>query len=306
MNNKIVVFGSFNADITGTAPRLPGPGETVFGTGFGMGPGGKGSNQAVAAHRAGGNVIFITKIGQDLFGQMALDFYRSEGMDTRFVLKDDKRPTGTALICVNENTGQNQILVTPGASACFTDEDITAITPAIEQCDVFLAQFEADMAALYKAAAQAKKAGAKIIINPAPVRENVAELLSLADILTPNESEAEALTGIPVRDEAGAVCAAAVLHKMGVPTVIITMGSHGAFVGTATATAMMPAHAVRAVDTTGAGDAFNGALAAALAIGEKIDRAAAFANAAAALSVTRKGAAAAMPYFNEIENYVKL
>lgn len=301
----VTVFGSFVVDLTGWASHLPEAGETVFGEQFKMGPGGKGSNQAVAAHRAGADVAFITKVGEDTFAEVALDFYQREAMDTSNFLKDKEHPTGAALICVDEKTGQNQILVVPGACTHFTDEDVELIRPVIEQSAILLLQFEVNLDALEKVMDIARARGVKIILNPAPARDIPGGLLQKAHIITPNESEAGALLGMEIRGENDAQAACEAFHAMGIAEVVITMGKSGIYVSAHGRQAMIPAYKVKAVDTTGAGDAFNGAFAVALSEGKDLFEAAAFGNAAGALSVMKQGTAPAMPYREAIEQFVE-
>ncbi len=301
VKKKIVVFGSYVADLTGTANHLPCAGETVFGEVFCTGAGGKGSNQMVAAHRADADVLMITKIGRDTFGEMALDFYNQEGISTECVLSDEEKTTGIALICVDAVTGQNQILVVPGACAGFEAKDIETVSSRIQKADILLVQFEVNMDALRQVIDLAKEAGVTIILNPAPARENVEDILRQVDVVTPNEVEAEALTGIKVADEESAKQAADVLHAYGITTVVITMGSRGVFVSTGGKSSLISAFVVKIVDTTGAGDAFNGAFAASLAEGADVFAAAGFANAAASLCVQAFGTAPSMPQRKEIE-----
>ena len=298
---KIVMFGSFVADLTGVAEHLPKAGETVFGESFKIGPGGKGSNQTVAAHRAGADIKLITKLGDDLFGKVALDFYKENGISTDYLIVDEKEDTGIALICVDKQVGQNQILVVPAACTTFNDADMERIKPLIEGADYLLLQFEVNMDALEKAIDIAKAAGVKIVLNPAPARKVPQELLAKTDIVTPNEIEAETLTGVPVPDEAGAKKAAEVLHSWGISDVIITMGSSGVFASDGKNSRMVPAYKVDAIDTTGAGDAFNGGFVTALAEGKDIFEASEFGNALASLSVQKFGTAPSMPQRAEID-----
>ena len=301
MGKKVVVFGSYVADLTGTGAHLPKPSETVFGEVFRIGPGGKGSNQAVAAHRAGADVRLITKIGKDVFGDLALDFYEAEGIDTEFVLADDEAATGVALICVDKITGQNQILVIPSACTRFREQDMRRIEAVIREADILLLQFETNMDALEQAVDLAKEQQVTIVLNPAPAREIPDGLLAKIDLITPNEMEAQSLTGIKVKDEESAWAAAEKLHKAGIPGVVITMGEKGAFYSNGGRHGMIPACKVKAVDTTGAGDAFNGGLVTALSEGKDLDEAVRFGNTVAALAVQRYGTAPSMPTRDEIE-----
>lgn len=305
MKKKIVCFGSFVADLTGRAQHLPKPAETVMGTSFKVGPGGKGSNQAIAAKRAGADIDFITKVGDDVFGRMALDTFRQEGFDLPCILVDDTAQTGAALIAVDEVTAQNQILVVIGACGAIADEEVDSVASVIAGGDIFLAQFETNMSALQRAMDIAKKNGALVVLNTAPVQPMPEGLLSKVDIVTPNEVEASYLTGIEVTDAESAHKAALAFVEMGAKAVVITLGSQGAYVYDGQKGALVPPYMVKAVDTTGAGDAFNGGLVAALSEGKDLFEAASFAAAVAALSVTRQGTAPAMPYEHEVREFLK-
>ncbi len=298
---RIAVVGSFVVDLMARAPHLPQTGETVKGDGFRVGPGGKGSNQGVAAQRAGAEVDMITKLGTDAFSRIALDSFEGEGMHTRFVARDPEQATGAALIMVDEETGDNKIVVTLGANAHITDGDIEAAREAIEGSAVLLTQLETNLDAMEKAVKIAAAAGVKIILNPAPAAELPDDLLAQVDILTPNETEASILTGLPVRNREDAAAAARALMARGARSVIVTLGSQGVLAVTPEKERFIPSLPVDCVDATGAGDAFSGALATAIAEGKDLFAAAAFANAAAALSVTKLGTAPAMPRRNEID-----
>lgn len=301
---RITVMGSFVVDLMARAPHLPVTGETVKGDGFLMGPGGKGSNQGVAASKAGAEVDMVTKIGNDHFGQIALESFKSAGMHTRFVTTDEQFGTGIALIMVDDSTGDNQILVAPGACSNITEMDIEKARSAIEANSVFLTQLETNLDAIEKALGIAADKGTKIILNPAPVSEVSDALLGLVDILTPNEVEASALSGVDVSDPGEASIAARALMRRGAKSIIITLGAIGLLAVTEAEERFIPSLEVAAVDTTGAGDAFNGALATAVAEGRGFFEAAEFANAAAALSVTRIGTARAMPERQEIDRTI--
>lgn len=302
MGKKITVLGSFVVDLMGRAEHLPVPAETVKGNFFRMGPGGKGSNQAVASHRAGGDVALITKVGNDAFASVAIDFYQSEGMDTRFVFTDAEFGTGAALILVDEHDSQNMILVYPGACAHLSVKEIQSAREVLEHSSVLLAQLETNLDILPLAVSMVHGHGGVAILNPAPAQVVDAGLIGLFDIVTPNEVEASALTGISVVDKFSADKAAEAFMGMGVKHVVITMGGRGAFVKMQSGKShLFPAFPADVVDTTGAGDAFNGGLATALAEGFDLLRAVEFASATAALSVTKVGTAPAMPYRREID-----
>ncbi|MBC8570792.1 ribokinase [Zongyangia hominis] len=299
---KIVVFGSYVTDLTGWAGHLPVPGETVIGSSFKMGPGGKGSNQAVAAHRAGADMKIITKVGDDVFGREAIDFYMKEGMDTDMVFIDKEKETGSALIMVDEITGQNSILVTSGACGNITDSDIEKARPYIEQAEILLLQFEINLDALYKIIDIAHAAGVRVVLNPAPAMEIDESILCKVDVVTPNEVEAAILTGIKeVVDMESATRAARVFFQKGVGAVVITMGKAGVFVMQGEEARFVKSRSVKAVDTTGAGDAFNGGFVTALSEEKDIFAAVEFGNVVGALSVTKKGTAPSMPRREEID-----
>lgn len=303
MTARVTVMGSFVVDLMARAPHLPQTGETVKGDGFLIGPGGKGSNQGVAAHKSGAQVDMITKIGRDQFGQVALDSFEGAGMSTRFVLQDDELATGAALIMVDENTGDNKILVSLGACSNLTGDDIESASETIASNPVFLTQLETNLDAVEKALAIASGQGVKIILNPAPACPVSDELLALVDILTPNEVEASIISGVEVATEQDASVAAKALMSKGAKSVVITMGSQGVFAADGTEERFFPSLEVEAVDATGAGDAFSGALATAVAEGKEFFDAVEFANAAAALSVTKIGTAPAMPTREEIDAF---
>ena len=298
---KIVVFGSFVVDLTARTPRLPTPGETVKGSTFKMGPGGKGSNQAVAAHRAGADMTLITKVGKDLFGKVATDFYASEGIDTTYVFEDDNTESGIALITVDENTSQNEIVVVSGACGNITDEDVEAVRDVIASAGILLLQLEVNTDALYKVIEIAHQAGVTIVLNPAPAAPIPDEIMQKIDIVTPNETEAQVLTGVKVETEEDAKRAAAVFLEKGVKQVVITMGALGAFATDGQKSELVGRLNVNAIDTTGAGDAFNGGFATALAEGKDLFTALRYGNVTGALSVTKLGTAPAMPYKEEIQ-----
>lgn len=304
-NGKICVMGSFIVDLMGRAPHLPVTGETVKGTDFKIGPGGKGSNQGVAAKRAGGDVVMVTKIGRDPFGKIALDSFRGEGIDTKFVFEDDSAPSGAALIMVDDNTGDNKIVVITGACDFITEEIIASAAGEIKNSMVFLTQLETNLDAVEKAVNIAHASGVTVILNPAPARPVSDELLSKVDILTPNETEASALSGVDVKTVDDASKAAKTLMRKGVGCVIVTMGARGSLVVTGAGEEFIESIPVDAVDTTGAGDAYNGGLAAAIAEGKDIRDAARFATAVGALSVTKIGTAPSMPHRDEIDKLMR-
>jgi len=301
---NLTVFGSFFEDLCGRGPYLPKPGETLIGSTFTYGPGGKGSNQAVAAKRAGVDVTMVTKIGNDLYGGLMLEFYKAEGINSGLVLKDNENSTGIALILVDENSGENTILVVPGACHNITSSDVDSAEDTIKNSAMLMVQMEVNIDATFKAMQLAYKNNIPIIMNPAPAQKLDDSIYKMVDFLTPNETEAEILTGIKTDSMTNIKLAADWLFKKGVKNVIITMGSDGIYIKNNELEAIVPAFKVQAVDTTGAGDAFNGCLAVALMEGLNIIDAAKFANAGAALSVTKIGTAPAMPFREEIENFI--
>ncbi len=300
----ILVIGSSNTDMIIRAERIPKPGETILGGRFLTAHGGKGANQAVAAARAGGDVTFVARIGSDVFGDQALDAWRSDGIAVEHVVRDASEPSGVALIFVSKD-GENSIAVAPGANGKLSVADLQAASDAFQSAKVCVMQLETPLATVQAAAKTAADLGLIVILNPAPARALPAALLKRISILTPNESEAELLTGIPVRDVASARKAAAALMEKGVGTVVLTLGPRGALIADKDGARMVAGFKVKAVDTTAAGDVFNGSLAVALAENQSLDDAVRFANAAAALSVTKAGAQPSAPIRRLIEKMVK-
>jgi len=298
---KIVVFGSFVVDLMARTPHFPNAGETVLGSSFGLGPGGKGFNQAVAAHKAGADVTMVTKLGRDTFSTVALGTMESLGMDASHVIQSDDVSTGAALIMVNEVSGQNEIVVVPGSCSAITLDEVEALRPLLEQADILLTQLETNFDATWHAIRLAKELGLTVILNTAPANTVPDEILSLIDIVTPNEVEAEIISGIAVDDEVSAEKAAKWFFDKGVKQVVITLGSRGSYVHDGVSGALIPARKVNAIDTTGAGDAFNGGLVAALADGKSLADAAVFATALASLSVQKLGTTMSMPTREEID-----
>lgn len=300
MPANIVVAGSSNTDMILQVDHIPRPGETILGGRFSMAAGGKGANQAVSAARAGGQVAFLGRVGNDLFGQQALAGLDRDGIDVQGVLRDPAEPSGVALIFVAES-GENAIGVASGANGALSPRDIEAAARRIAAAEVLVMQLEIPLETVVRAAEIAAQHAVRVILDPAPAQPLSRELLRNVDWLTPNEHEAEQLTGIAVTDAASAARAAEALRKEGAGGVIVTLGAGGALVSSNELTGAVPGHPVEAVDTTAAGDCFNGALAVALAEGAPIDRAVRFANAAAALSVTRLGAQPSVPTRPEID-----
>ena len=301
---RIVVVGSSNTDMIVRVPRIPRPGETLLGGTFLTAAGGKGANQAVGAARAGGHVTFIARVGRDVFGDEAIAGFQRAGIDVTHVSRDPRAASGVALICVAAG-GENSIAVAGGANATLRPADIKKAARVVRSADLVLAQLETPLATIQAAAEMAVKAGSRVILNPAPARPLPNALLRLISILTPNETEAGSLTGIEVSDERSAARASAKLRARGVRTVIITLGSRGAFLDDGGTPLWVPGFKVKAVDTTAAGDIFNGALAVALGEARTLPEAVRFANAAAALSVTRQGAQPSAPLRAEIDRFLK-
>ena len=295
----ILVIGSSNTDMVVKTARFPQPGETIIGGDFFMFPGGKGANQAVAAARVGGVVDFIAKVGNDVFGTQAVEGFAHEGINVAYVLTDPKLASGVALITVN-GEGENEIVVAPGANAALTPADLDLAEAAFESADLILMQLETPLDTVLHAAKKAKALGKPFVLNPAPSQVLPVELFPLLSLITPNETEAALLTGLSWEGE-GALSriAEALLHK-GVENVIITLGAKGAYFQNADSYFHVAAPVVSAVDTTAAGDVFNGALAVALAEGKDWQPAIDFACQAGAIAVTRMGAQASAPYREEL------
>lgn len=303
MKPSIVVIGSSNTDMVIKADHLPAAGETIIGGNFFMNPGGKGANQAVAAARLGGNVCLIAKTGNDVFGHQALEHFKQEKINTSYILTDSTHPSGVALITVDRK-GENCIVVASGANAALLTEDLIKIKEVIKEAAIVLVQLEIPLITVEYIAALAESTRVKVLLNPAPACQLPDSLLKNVSIITPNQKEAEMLTGIAVIDLHSAMLAAKELHKKGIETVIITLGSEGALILDNGEFTHVPSLSVNAVDTTGAGDVFNGALAVALSEGCDYTEATTFACKAAAISVTRIGAQQSAPNRKEIESFV--
>ncbi len=300
---KIVVVGSTNTDLTMKVKRLPKKGETVLGGQFSTAIGGKGANQAVAAARAGGDVTFVSRVGDDMFGEQATDAFREDGMTVDFMSKDADEPTGTALIYVDDN-GDNLLAVASGANLKLVPAEIEKVRTIIESADILLMQLEVPVETDIAAAKIAKAAGVKVILNPAPAQQLPEELLENLTMITPNETETELLTGQKVTNIEEAKKGAELLLDKGIETVLITLGAKGVLLKTRDKTEIIPGYKVKAVDTTAAGDVFNGSLCVALAEGKSLVESLRFANAAAALSVTKLGAQPSAPKRMDIEKFL--
>jgi ribokinase len=298
--NKILVVGSSNTDMIIKLDRIPRPGETLLGGEFFMAAGGKGANQAVGAARAGGTVTFVARVGRDVFGEQAIAGLVKDGIDVDYIFRDKARASGVALIFVAKD-GENSIAVASGANGGLSPADVYKAKRAFAGVRVLVMQLETPLETVQAAAELAHKTGTRVILNPAPARPLPDRLLRRVSIITPNETEAELLTGIRVDDDAAAAKAADRLLDRGVQTVILTLGPRGAFVAAREGRQRVPGFKMKAKDTTAAGDIFNGALAVALAEGKPLYEAVRFANAAAAISVTRIGAQPSAPRRKEIE-----
>ena len=301
MSRKIVVVGSCNTDMVINMERLPLPGETLLGGKFFMNAGGKGANQAVAAARLGGKVSFVAKVGNDPFGMRAIDQYKAEGIGTKYVVVDKEQPSGVALILV-DSRGENSIAVASGANAHLLPEDIDRAKSVIEEGDILLMQLETPMETIEYAAQMAKRAGKKVILNPAPAQMLPESLLRNLYMLIANETEAEYISGTQITDMDSVARAADIICHKGVENVVITLGSKGAFIKERGAYHQVSALKVKAVDATAAGDTFCGAVCVALSEGRSITEAVEFANRAAAITVTRMGAQSSLPYRREVES----
>ncbi len=298
---KIVGPGSLIVDVTGFAPHLPVAGETTKGSTLRFGPGGKGSNQMTAAHRAGAEVTIISRRGEDVLGQILRRHYETEGMSERYIEVDAAEESGSALIEIDESNAQNRIIVILAANERVGRESVMRAEAEFADCDAVLTQLETTTEAVLAAKELAQKYGKPFILNPAPYIDIDRSVFDGVDYLTPNETEAEQFTGIPVTSVEECRLAAARLLDMGVKNVIITLGVRGAFWTNGTEEVLVPAIPVKAVETTGAGDAFNGGLATALAEGRDMETALRFATCTAAISVTRLGSSPSMPRREEIE-----
>ena len=305
----ILVVGSLNMDLVVQMPAIPRPGETLLGGRFATFPGGKGANQAVAAARLGARVTMVGRVGSDAFGEQMLKTVASEGIDTRFIGVDPQNATGVALITVDAQ-GQNSIAVASGANFALTAEDVRSAWELIPQVDWLVMPLETPLDTVETAAQIAKERGAGVILNPAPAQDLGKQLLQNIDVLIPNESETERLTGLKIQNDEDAHSAGAVLLSLGVGSVVLTLGEKGALIvegePAGPAYQSIPAFPVQVIDTTAAGDAFVGALATGLGEGLPLNAAVRFASAAAAISVTRVGAQPSLPYRSEVDRFIRV
>ncbi|HLE78141.1 MAG TPA: ribokinase [bacterium] len=304
MTTRICVVGSSNIDLIAKVPRLPKLGETLVGHSFHLGYGGKGANQAVMAARLGAEVVMVTKVGRDVFGEGTLENYRQQGIDSAHVLFDDARFSGVAPIFVDDD-GRNVIVIVPGANMGLTPDDVRRAQDVIRSAAVLICQLEIPVESTLEALRIGRAAGIRTILNPAPAAVLPDDLLALADYCVPNETEAELLTGLPVVSIDEASTAAAALLDRGSKTVIITLGPRGALVADRGSVSHYPAVEVPAVDSTGAGDAFVGSLAVFLAEGVPLPRSVAQANAVAALSVATIGTQVSFPSRAEADTFLR-
>jgi ribokinase len=304
----ILVVGSLNMDLVVKMPAIPRPGETLLGGPFATFPGGKGANQAVAAARLGARVSMVGKVGRDAFGEQMLRVMRDEGIDTQFIGVDAQDATGVALITVDA-LGQNSISVASGANFSLTGQDVRAAWGRLSTVDLLVMPLETPMDTIETAAQIAKERGARVILNPAPARDLDGSLLRNIDVLIPNESETEHLTGLKMNSEEAERGAGRALLSRGVGSVVLTLGGRGALVVNNVsgnpAYQRIPSYPVQVVDSTAAGDGFVGALATGLGEGLSLSEAARFASAAAAISVTRAGAQPSLPNRNEVDQFIR-
>ncbi len=301
--NKLVVLGSVNADHVLQVPTFPKPGETLTGRNYTVIPGGKGANQAVAAARLGTSTAFIAAVGDDPFGINIRQDFANDGINIESVNIIEHCPTGIAMIQVTDE-GENSICISPEANAKLDKSAVQANADLIKQADQLLMQLETPLDGVQVAAEIAKQANTKVILNPAPARPLPDSLLSLVDIITPNETEAEILTGIKVTDEASAQKAADILHGKGIAMVLITLGAKGVWLSNGTEQKIIPGFRVKAIDTTAAGDTFNAGFVTGLLENKDLQESIRFAHAAAALSVTKHGAQTSIPTRAEVDQFL--
>lgn len=300
VKGKVCILGSFNVDIVARVERFPKGGETLLATGSTLGPGGKGANQAMAASRAGAKVHFVAKVGKDQFSQFAYDHLSSSDIHSFTLYQSETEPTGNAIIFVSQQDGENMIAIHPGANKFITDDEVAAMVNQLAEAKVLLVQMENNLPATLNAIKLAKELGVTVILNPAPYSPEVIDCLPYVDMITPNETEASLLSGIEVTDFASAKLASQKITDMGARKVIITLGARGALIQDGAHFHQVPVFPALSVDTTGAGDAFNGALATAIAMDQSVVQAAHYASAFASLAVEREGASN-MPSLEQVQ-----
>ena len=301
---SILVIGSFMMDLVVRTPRAPEKGETVIGESFSRFPGGKGANQAVSAARLSGKVTMVGKVGDDEYGNEAIETLKQERINTDYILRDYKHPTGVGVITL-ENSGDNRIVVIPGANLAYTEDELSTIKYLIKNSKILVVQLEMNLSMVHKAVTYAFMQQVPVILNPAPAQVLSDELLGKVTYLTPNETEAELLTGIKVRSMEDAENAGKVLLNKGVKNVIITLGENGALLVNHAGTYHVPGFSVKPYDTVAAGDAFNGALAVGISNGKPLIDVVRYANAVGALTVTKEGAIPSLPRIDEVEAFMK-
>ena len=297
---KIIVIGSSNIDMVVRTSHLPAPGENILGGEFFMNQGGKGANQAVAVKRLGGNLIFVAKLGNDILGQQSVDYFKKEGIDTKYITLDENSASGVALISVDDHA-ENSIVVASGANMLLNEQDVDKVVEEMCEGDILLMQLEIPIQTVEYAARRAFEKGVKVVLNPAPARSLPKELLRYLFMITPNRIEAEMLTGIKIVNDADAERVAKEISAMGVQNIIVTLGSKGCLVREGDTSYCVDAFKVEPVDTTAAGDTFNGALCVGLAEGMNLRQAAVMASKASSVAVTRMGAQSSIPHRKELD-----
>jgi ribokinase len=296
---KIIVIGSSNVDMVVRTSHLPAPGETILGGEFFMNQGGKGANQAVAIKRLGGNLIFMAKFGNDVLGRQSVGYFKKEGIDTRYIALDEDSASGVALISVDDHA-ENSIVVASGANMLLNEQDVDKMLEEMCEGDILLMQLEIPLQTVEYAARKAFGKGVKVVLNPAPARSLPKELFRHLYMVTPNRIEAEMLTGIKIANDADVEKVAEEICAMGVKNVIITLGSKGCLIREEGVSYRIDAFKVEPVDTTAAGDTFNGALCVGLSEGMDLKQAAVMASKASSIAVTRMGAQSSIPYREEL------
>lgn len=296
---KIIVIGSSNVDMVVRTSHLPAPGETILGGEFFMNQGGKGANQAVSIKRLGGNLIFMAKLGNDVLGRQSVGYFKKEGIDTRYIALDEDSASGVALISVDDHA-ENSIVVASGANMLLNEQDVDKMLEEMCEGDILLMQLEIPLQTVEYAARKAFGKGVKVVLNPAPARSLPKELFRHLYMVTPNRIEAEMLTGIKIANDADVEKVAEEICAMGVKNVIITLGSKGCLIREEGVSYRIDAFKVEPVDTTAAGDTFNGALCVGLSEGMDLKQAAVMASKASSIAVTRMGAQSSIPYREEL------